>query len=58
MLSYCGTDVYYMTNNQIRVDATLRFDLQGHLEGNEGKTNFSFAIHFKQKYTLKQTKHS
>ena len=50
MLSYCGTDVYtYMTKNQIRVDATFRFDLEGHLEGNEGKTNFSFNIHIKQK---------
>ena len=49
MLSYCGTDVYYMTKNRIRLNATLRFDLEGHLEGNEGKTNFSFDIHVKQK---------
>ena len=31
-----------VTKNQIRVDATLRFDLEGYLEGNESKTNFSF----------------
>ena len=44
--------------NQMRVDATLRFDLEGYLVGNEDKTNFSLDIHFKQKYALKQTRHS
>ena len=34
-----------VTMNQFRVDPTLRFDLEGHLEGNEGKTNFPFNIH-------------
>ena len=38
-----------MIKNQIWADATLRFDVEGHLEGNEGKTNFSFDIHIKQK---------
>ena len=38
-----------MTKNHITVDATSRFDLEGHLEGNEGKTNFSFDIHVKPK---------
>ena len=28
----------------MRVDATLRFDLEDHLEDNEGKTMFSFGI--------------
>ena len=49
MLSYCGTDVYYIMNNQMRADATLRFELEGHLEGNECKTMLSFGIHIKQK---------
>ena len=31
--------------NQMRVDATLKFNLKGYLEGNEGKTTFSFDIH-------------
>ena len=47
MLSYCGTDEYYMMKNQMRVDATLEFELEGHLEGNGGKTIFSFDIHIK-----------
>ena len=47
MLSFCGADVYYMMKHQVRVVATLRFDLEGHLEGNEGKTMFSFDIHIK-----------
>ena len=52
MLSYCGTDVYYLMKNQMRVDATLRFNLKVYLEGNEGKTTFSFDIHL---YVWKQT---
>ena len=44
--------------NQMRVDATLRFDLEGHLEGNKGKTIFSFDVHIKQIQSLKQTKHT
>ena len=40
MLSFCGTDIYYMMKYQMRVDATLRFDLEGHLEGNQGKHIF------------------
>ena len=47
MPSFCGTDVYYMMKNEMRVDATLRFDLEGYLEGNEGKTIFSFDFHIK-----------
>ena len=58
MLSYCGTDVYYMMKNQMRVDATLRFDFEGYLESNEGKTILSFDIHIKWKKALKQTKNS
>ena len=49
MLSYCGTDVYYMMKSQMKADATLIFHLEGHLEGNEGKTIFSFDIHINQK---------
>ena len=49
MLSYSGTYVNYIMKNQMRVDATWRFDLEGHLEGNEGKTIFSFDIHIKEK---------
>ena len=50
MMSYCGTDIYHIMKNQMRVDATWRFDLEGQLEGNElGKTMFSFDIHIKQK---------
>ena len=33
----------------MRVDAILIFDLEDHLEGNEGKTMFSFDIHIKHK---------
>ena len=39
---------YYMMKNQMRVDATLRFDPEGNLEGNEGETIFSFDIHIKE----------
>ena len=35
MLSYCGTDVYYMMKNQMRV------------ENNEGEIFFSFDINIK-----------
>ena len=38
-----------MMKSQMRADATLRFDLEGHLDGNDGKTMFSFVIHIKQK---------
>ena len=46
--------------NQMRVDVTLRFYLEGHLEGNQGKTKtiLSFDIHIKHKSALKQTKRS
>ena len=47
MLCFCGTDVYYMMKNQMRVDATLGYDLEGYLEGTEGRTIFSFDIHIK-----------
>ena len=33
----------------MRVDATLRFDLAGHLGGDEGKTIFSFDIHIRRR---------
>ena len=34
----------------MRADATLRFDLEGHLEGNIGQTMFSFDIHVKDRH--------
>ena len=39
------------------VDAILRFQLEGHFKGNQGKTMFPFDIHIKQNETLKRTKH-
>ena len=33
VIGFCGTDVYDMEKNQRRVDATLRSDIEGHLEG-------------------------
>ena len=41
--------VGYMWNEKILSDATLRFGLEGHLDGNEGKTIFSFDINIIQK---------
>ena len=41
MLSFCGTyNIYYIMKHQKRVDASLRFDLDGHLERNPGKHIF------------------
>ena len=39
MIGLCGTDPYNIMKNQMRVDATLRFDLEGDLKGNQGETN-------------------
>ena len=36
-----------MMKNQMRVGATLGFDLEGHSEDYQSKTIFSFDIHFK-----------
>ena len=41
--------IIIIMKNEMRVDATLRFDLKGNLEGNIGKTLFSFDFHVKQK---------
>ena len=49
MLLFCGADVPYMMKSQIRVDVTLRFEIEGYSEGNKGKTIFSFDIHIKYK---------
>ena len=39
--------IIIIVTNQMRVDATLKFNLKGYLEGNEGKTTFPliFILH-------------
>ena len=41
MLRFCDIHIGHRIGNQMRVDATLGFDLEGHFQGHKGQIFFS-----------------